>query len=97
MDGRPAPDGLRAGLDADIAPVDEALEVMPGHVGMQREGGGHLSGRDSGFGADVQEDVTARRIAERRRHGSDGGTEPAVVRPGRSLGHHRDRSGAHGR
>ena len=87
--------GLRPGLDPDVAAVDQPLEVVAGHVRVQGEGPGDLAGRGAGDGADVEEDVTAGRIAERRSHGGHGGAEPAVVRTGRSLGLRGDRSGAH--
>ena len=101
--GRPAgPAGIAAGLDAQVAPVGEAAEVVARHVGVQREPGRHLGGRDSGRAADVEEDVAPRRIAERGRDGGDrcaeatarGVTTLAVV--GGDGGLDRDWSGAHG-
>ena len=79
--------GVAPGLDPDVAPVDQPLEVVAGHVGVQREGAWRpRSPSLPGVGADVEEDVTAGRIAERGRDGGHGGAEPAVVRTGRSLG-----------
>ena len=87
--------GVASGLDPQVAAVDQALEVVARHVRVQRERGGDLRRGRSGLGADVQEDVAAGRIAERGRDGGDGGAEAAVVRAGRSLGLHGDRSSAH--
>ena len=83
LGGPPGPARVAPGLDPQVAPVDQPLEMVAGHVGMEREGGGHLGGRHPGLGADVEEDVTAGRVAEGGRHGGDGGAEAAVVRPGR--------------
>ena len=78
--------GVAAGLDPEVAAVDQALEVVARHVGVEREGGGDLRRRRSGRRADVEEDVAPGRIAEGGRDGGDGGAEPAVVRAGRALG-----------
>ena len=88
--------GVAAGLDPEVAAVDQALEVVAGHVGVQREGRGNLGRGGAGHGAHVEEDVAPGRIAEGGGDGGDGGAEPAVVRAGRSLGLRGDRSGAHG-
>ena len=66
--------------------VDQALEVMAGHVGVQREGGGHFRRGHPGLGPHVQEDVTAGGVAEGGRHGGHGGGECAVVLAGGTVG-----------
>ncbi len=87
--------GVAPRFDPEVAAVDQSLEVVAGHVGVEREGGGDLAGGHARNGTHVQEDVTAGRVAERSGHGGDGRAEAAVVGTSRSLGLHGDRSGAH--
>jgi hypothetical protein len=99
LGGPPGAGALRAGLDPEVAPVDQALEVVPGHVGVEREGEGHLGGRHAGLGPDVQEDVAAGRVAEGGGDGGHGGAEAPVVGVVPGLGDlwlPGDRGGAHG-
>ncbi len=78
--GGPSGAGCLAGrLDAQVPPVHQTLQVVPGHVGVEGEGGGHLCRRHPGPGPDVEEDVAAGRIAEGRGHGGHRGGEPPVV------------------
>ena len=86
FDGRPAPGALRAVSTREVAPVDQALEVVPGHVGVEREGVGHLGGRQAGLSAHVQEDVAAGRVAKGGGDSGHGGTEAPVVRLVLGLG-----------
>ena len=87
--------GVAPRLDPEVTAVDQPLEVVAGHVRVQRESAGDLAGGHARHGTHVEEDVTAGRVAERGRDCGDGGAEPAVVRTHRSLGLHGDRSGAH--
>ena len=65
--------GLARRLHPEVPPVDQALEVVAGHVGVEGEGGGHLGRRHAGCGPDVQEDVAAGRVAEGGRNSGHGG------------------------
>jgi len=84
LGGRPAPVARRAlHGDLDVAPGGQAFQMVTGHVGVEREAGGHLRGSGAGVGADEQVDllrvgrrkaaVTAVTAAEKWLSASDGG------------------------
>ena len=62
----------------DVAAARQTLEVVAGHVGMQRETGGHLGGGRAGVGADEEVDLPPGRVAEGRRDRGHRGGELVV-------------------
>ena len=96
--------GVAPGLDPEVAAVDQALEVVAGHVGVQREGGGDLGGGHAGqrrgrggrcrAGSDRRRRPTTAATAALNRPSS----APAAARRSAAARRRssRDRSGAHG-